>query len=64
MRNKIFVVIIGIAALVAASLGYHKYSGRDADPSDLNADGEVTLQDVSIVMSAMAGSSSVIIEGQ
>lgn len=60
MRNKIIAGVLGVGALIAASFGYEAASQPAPAPSDVNEDGTVNLQDVSIVLSDIASTSAVI----
>jgi hypothetical protein len=50
MRNTI-VVVAGVVLLVISGYFYGKVFSSSHNPSDVNRDGAVNLQDVSIVMS-------------
>jgi hypothetical protein len=54
--HKIIIVIIGGAVVIAAALAYDAVT--TPEPSDVNADGEVNLQDLSIVMSQISATST------
>ncbi len=55
--QKFLIVVGGVVAFIVSMLGFHAMQEAPVENNaDVNADGEVTLQDVSIVMSAMSTS--------
>jgi len=54
MNKRIVVAMLGVAVVIVAGLGYGFMTNKNMNPSDVNSDGVVNLQDVSIVMSNMS----------
>lgn len=57
MREKIFAGLVGLGALIGASFGFQAVSTPDVPPADVNEDGAINLQDISIVLSNMSSTS-------
>lgn len=60
MIKKFLLVVLSVGVIAAAGLGYGLMQKETTTPSDVNSDGEVNLQDVSIVLSNMQSTTTVI----